>query len=106
MVDEECCLRERGLFYDVWIFFFFKEKTEYGVLGSLVGSKMCIRSSFKGDYKRAEELRRLVMADARWSIESLGEGVHVVRIIGKARLDRFWVHERSGYDGSQLQGVE
>jgi hypothetical protein len=61
---------------------------------------------FKGDYKRAEELRKLVMADARWSIESLGEGVHVVRVVGRARLDRFWVHERSGYEGDRLQGYE
>mmetsp|Transcript_2589 Transcript_2589/g.5248 ORF Transcript_2589/g.5248 Transcript_2589/m.5248 type:complete len:187 (-) Transcript_2589:157-717(-) len=45
------------------------------------------------------------MADARWTIE-LCKGEPVVRIVGKARLSRFWVHERSGLQGLELEGYE
>jgi len=65
--------------------------------------KAGLQYHFKGDYKRAEELRKLVMVDARWSVDLLGE-THVVRITGKAKLDRFFVHERSGSDGMRLNG--
>jgi hypothetical protein len=57
---------------------------------------------FKGDYKRAEKLVHLEMKDARWSVESSGEGTDVVRIVGKAVLNRFYCHERSGSDGCSL----
>lgn len=57
---------------------------------------------FKGDYKRAEELRQLVMLDARWSIEVTDDNQQFVRIVGKANLSRFWVHERDGEDGTTL----
>lgn len=61
---------------------------------------------FKGDYKRAEELRRLVMTDARWFVEDRGEGEHVVQIAGKAELNRYWVHERCGPEGTSLRSYE
>lgn len=61
---------------------------------------------FKGDYKRAEELRKFVMSDARWSIEAIGEGKHAVRLVGKAVLDRYHVHERCGPDGMHIQGYK
>merc|ERR1711959_664137 len=61
---------------------------------------------FKGDYKRAEELRKLMMTDARWSIDMADEGNYVVRIVGKARLDRYFVHERSGNCCDPLTGYE
>lgn len=66
--------------------------------------KAGLQYHFKGDYKRAEELRRLVMNDARWTVESQGEGKHVVRIVGKATLNRYFVHERCGPDGVPLSG--
>jgi len=61
-----------------------------------------LQHRFKGDYKRAEELRELVMLDARWSIEVGNDGAQFVRIVGKAVLNRFWVHERSGPSGLSL----
>jgi hypothetical protein len=65
--------------------------------------KAGLQSLFKGDYKRAQELRKLVMNDAQWSIESLEEGLEVVRIAGKATLSRYLVHERSGSDGDDVR---
>lgn len=61
---------------------------------------------YKGDYKRAQELRKLVMTDARWSIEAVEDGSHIVRIAGKAKLDRYFCHERSGPEGTPLSGYE
>jgi len=65
-----------------------------------------LQCHFKGDYKRAEELRRLVMTDAWWSIEPLDAGTYAVRIAGKARLDRFFAHERTGYERERLERYE
>lgn len=62
--------------------------------------------SFKGDYKRAQELKSLVMSEARWSIESAQEGKWVVRITGQAEVSRYFVHERCGPDGPRLNGYK
>jgi len=56
---------------------------------------------FKGDYKRAEELRKIVMTNARWSIGTAEDGKHVVQIVGEAVLNRYHVHERCGPDGTK-----
>lgn len=69
-------------------------------------SSACLKYHFKGDYKRASELRKLVMTDAHWSIESPGEGEQVVRLSGKAVLDYDYVHERCGREGESLSGYQ
>jgi len=56
---------------------------------------------FKGDYKRAEELRQLVMLNAQWCVRSQGLQKEV-RISGPATVDHFYCHERSGYNGVRL----
>ena len=38
------CIRDRIISF---FFFFFKQKTAYEIMPSLVGSEMCIRDSFK-----------------------------------------------------------
>lgn len=43
-----------------------------------------------------------MMTNAQWSVENVGEGKEVVRIVGRATLNRFFVHERSGPDGPGL----
>jgi hypothetical protein len=65
----------------------------------LESGKACLQHQFNGDYKRAEELRKLVMKDARFCIEPSGDS-HVVRITGQALLSRHFAHERSGHDGA------
>eukprot|EP00658_Telonema_sp_P-2_P017550 TRINITY_DN16828_c0_g1_i1.p1 TRINITY_DN16828_c0_g1~~TRINITY_DN16828_c0_g1_i1.p1 ORF type:complete len:116 (-),score=35.95 TRINITY_DN16828_c0_g1_i1:29-376(-) len=40
----------------VWLFFFFKQKTAYEMLRSLVGSEMCIRDSINAEYGLTEAL--------------------------------------------------
>jgi len=80
--------------------------TSFANMLVLEPGKAGLQHHFKGDYKRAEELRKMEMMDARWSIESLGEGTQVVQIVGKAKLDRYWVHERSGPDADSLKGYE
>ena len=40
---EECCKNRCIVFYFVFFFFCFKQKTAYEMLRSLVGSEMCIR---------------------------------------------------------------
>jgi len=73
---------------------------------TLEPGKACLQYCFRGDYKRAEELRRLDMPDARWSVELLPEGKHAIRIVGKARISKHFVHERSGPDGHTLNGYQ
>jgi hypothetical protein len=68
--------------------------------------KASLFSSFKGDYKRASELLKLVMPEARWSIEKDEQGEHIVKIVGEATLDRHFCHERSGSDGVELEGYK
>lgn len=65
--------------------------------------KAGLQSHFRGDYKRAEELRQMVMTDARWSVDVLGSSEYVVRIVGKATFDRYLVHERCGHDGPEIR---
>lgn len=67
--------------------------------------KAGLQSCFRGDYKRAEELKTLYMADARWSVESF-EGKQVIRIVGEAKLTKYFVHERSGYSGERFSGFQ
>ena len=60
--------------------FFFKQKTAYEVLRSLVGSEMCIRDS--GDGERLFGCHRLVLADddalAAEGAGEFGDGVGAV----------------------------
>jgi hypothetical protein len=80
--------------------------TSFANMLVLEPGKACVQHHFRGDYKRAEELLKMEMIDARWSIESLGDGKDVVQVVGKAKLDRYWVHERSGSDGDKINGYE
>jgi hypothetical protein len=68
--------------------------------------KAGLRHYFKGDYKRADELLQMVMTDASWTIEFGDDGNQSVAISGKATLNRFWVHERSGHSGMSLSNYE
>jgi len=70
--------------------------------------KAALKQYFKGDYKRAEELLQLVMADAQWTLQKQDPDseTSVVRITGKAKLSRYWVHERSGSDGLRLNDYD
>lgn len=72
---------------------------------ALEPGKAALLYHFKGDYKRAAEVRRLAMLDAQWNTQTC-EGQAVVRITGKAVLDRYYVHERCGYDGTSLEEFE
>ena len=43
VIDDEVWRERRGGEYSSWCVFFFKQKTAYEMLRSLVGSEMCIR---------------------------------------------------------------
>jgi len=60
---------------------------------------------FQGDYKQASELQQLVMHDAQWCVESQNSQKQV-RVGGLATVDRFWRHERYGYDRIRLKGCK
>src|SRR5678816_2179681 len=63
---------------EVFFFFFFKQKTAYEMLRSLVGSEMCIRDSYKG----ADFIR-----------ECKAHGCHVVLITKEKMLGEDWPRE-------------
>jgi len=73
---------------------------------NLEPGRASLQHYFKGDYKRAEELLSMKMSDASWTIESSDDGKRVVRVAGRAELSRFWVHERSGPEGTSLRDYE
>jgi len=68
--------------------------------------KAGLQIHFKGDYKRAEELQKLTISDAQWSVGRPTEENDMVRIAGQAVVDRYWVHERSGSDGGTISQYE
>eukprot|EP00658_Telonema_sp_P-2_P017317 TRINITY_DN16711_c0_g1_i1.p1 TRINITY_DN16711_c0_g1~~TRINITY_DN16711_c0_g1_i1.p1 ORF type:complete len:204 (+),score=44.70 TRINITY_DN16711_c0_g1_i1:106-717(+) len=71
------------MFYVSWMFFFFKQKTAYEMLRSLVGSEMCIR-----DRSKSAELEKLRREVAQYLGSEHEGAIKVVRLSAPAPADQ------------------
>eukprot|EP00658_Telonema_sp_P-2_P044315 TRINITY_DN32189_c0_g1_i1.p1 TRINITY_DN32189_c0_g1~~TRINITY_DN32189_c0_g1_i1.p1 ORF type:complete len:206 (-),score=71.36 TRINITY_DN32189_c0_g1_i1:91-708(-) len=88
MLSEVLCL----------LFFFFKQKTAYEMLRSLVGSEMCIRDRDGGDVSRRESLREIAEQIERDEEEARRRQEEQLRGV---RQSSMLVDDEDGYDGDE-----